>query len=39
MRQSHRIPDGMPVKVETTAMLPGLSPVVGKAIVARFDAS
>jgi hypothetical protein len=29
----------MPVKVETTAMLPGLSPVVAKAIVARFDAS
>jgi hypothetical protein len=27
----------MPVKVESTPMLPGLSPVSGKAIVARFD--
>ncbi len=27
----------MPVKVESTPMLPGLSPVGGKAIVARFD--
>jgi hypothetical protein len=27
----------MPVKVETTPSLPGLSPVAGKAIVARFD--
>ena len=27
----------MPVKVETTLMLPGLSSVRGKAIVARFD--
>jgi hypothetical protein len=27
----------MPVKVESTAILPGLSPVCGKAIVARFD--
>lgn len=28
----------MPVKVESTPMLPGLSPIGGKAIVARFDA-
>lgn len=28
----------MPVKVESTPMLPGLSPVGGKALVARFDA-
>jgi Transposase DDE domain group 1 len=28
----------MPVKVESTAMLPGLSPVSGRPIVARFDA-
>ncbi len=27
----------MPVKVETTPPLPGLSPVAGKAIIARFD--
>jgi hypothetical protein len=27
----------MPTKVETTAALPGLSPVAGKHIVARFD--
>lgn len=27
----------MPVKLESTPMLPGLSPVCGKAIVARFD--
>ena len=27
----------MPVKVEPTLMLPGLSPVGGKAIEARFD--
>ncbi len=27
----------MPVKVESTPMLPGLSPVGDKAIVARFD--
>jgi hypothetical protein len=27
----------MPVKVETTQPLPGLSPVAGKAIIARFD--
>jgi len=27
----------MPVKVESTPMLPGLSPVGGKAVVARFD--
>src|ERR1700712_4364531 len=27
----------MPVTVETTPMLPGLSPVGGKTIVARFD--
>src|SRR3954471_7518065 len=30
-------PEPMPVKVETTPPLPGLSPVAGKAIVARFD--
>ena len=29
----------MPVKVESTSALPGLSPVSGKAIVARFDAA
>ncbi len=29
----------MPVKLETTPMLPGLSPVRGKPIVARFDAA
>jgi hypothetical protein len=29
----------MPVKVESTLVLPGLSPVGGKAIVARFDAA
>jgi hypothetical protein len=29
----------MPVKVESTPMLPGLSPVGGKAMVARFDAA
>jgi hypothetical protein len=29
----------MPVKVESTPALPGLSPVGGKAIVARFDAA
>jgi hypothetical protein len=29
----------MPVKVEFTPMLPGLSPVHGKTIVARFDAA
>mgnify|MGYP006179296801 CR=1 FL=1 len=27
----------MPVKVEPTPPLPGLSPVAGKTIVARFD--
>ncbi len=27
----------MPVKVESTPLLPGLSPVCGKPIVARFD--
>jgi hypothetical protein len=27
----------MPVKIETTPPLPGLSPVAGKAIIARFD--
>ncbi len=27
----------MPVKVESTPVLPGLSPVCGKTIVARFD--
>jgi len=37
LSQSHRIPESMPVKVETTPMLPGLSPVCGKVIVARFD--
>ena len=34
---SHRIPERMPVKVESTPMLPGLSPVGGKTIEARFD--
>ena len=29
----------MPVKVESTPMLAGLSPVGGKSIVARFDAA
>src|SRR5260221_14182705 len=29
----------MPVKVESTPVLPGLSPVHGKTIVARFDAT
>ena len=29
----------MPVKVKSTPMLPGLSPVGGKAMVARFDAA
>ena len=27
----------MPAAIQTTPMLPGLSPVRGKAIVARFD--
>ena len=27
----------MPVKVDSTPMLPGLSPVCGKTIEARFD--
>jgi hypothetical protein len=29
----------MPVKSESTPMLPGLSPVSGRTIVARFDAA
>jgi hypothetical protein len=29
----------MPVKLESTPILPGLSPVRGKPIVARFDAA
>lgn len=31
------LPEPIPVKVEITPPLPGLSPVSGKAIIARFD--
>ena len=34
---SHRTPERMPVKVESTPKLPGLCPVGGKTIEARFD--
>ena len=33
----HRIPKRMPIKVEFTPMLPGLSPVGGKMIEVRLD--
>jgi Transposase DDE domain group 1 len=35
--QIQSFPETMPAKVETTPPLPGLSPVAGKPLVARFD--
>src|SRR6266705_792391 len=36
-RQNPRAPECTPAMVDDTPILPGLSPVAGKAIVARFD--
>src|ERR671914_2489781 len=35
--QIQSFPETMPVKVEPTPPLPGLSPVAGKPLIARFD--